>query len=89
MKNGGITTMHKRINITLPEETVTLIDEVAHDGNRSSFIDTAVKHYIETVSKDNLRKRLKEGAIVRAARDRAIASEWFSIDEEAWQAKQR
>jgi metal-responsive CopG/Arc/MetJ family transcriptional regulator len=45
----GETTMHQRINITLPEKTIRLIDRVAQ--NRSRFIDQAVKHYIRSRSK--------------------------------------
>lgn len=81
--------MHKRINVTLPEETVALIDRVTQKGDRSNLIDHAVRHYIEDVGKNNLRKRLKEGAIKRAERDRSLAEEWFALDEEAWQKVRR
>ena len=77
--------MHKRINVTLPEATVKLIDGVAKKGDRSRFINQAVKHYVEDVGRDNLRRRLKDGAIARASRDVSLASEWFSLDEQAWQ----
>ena len=36
-------------------------------------------------SRTQLRELLKEGAQRHAARDRAVAEEWFHIDEEAWQ----
>lgn len=39
--------MHRRINITLPEETVRLIDRVAAKGDRSRLIDEAVRHYVQ------------------------------------------
>ncbi len=61
--------MHRRVNITLPEETIRLINRVTGRGGRSRFIDKAVNHHIEEVGKTNLRKRLKEGAIERAERD--------------------
>jgi CopG family transcriptional regulator/antitoxin EndoAI len=77
--------MHRRINITLPEETLDLIDRVAQPGDRSRFIDEAIKHYIEQIGRSNLRKQLKEGAIRRAQRDLSLAEEWFTLDEEAWQ----
>ncbi len=35
--------------------------------------------------RNNLRVRLKEGAIRRADRDRHTVEEWFSVDEEAWE----
>ena len=77
--------MHQRINITLPEETIRLLDRAARSGSRSRLIDQAIKHFVETHSKKQLRVRLKEGAIARAERDLALAEEWFAVDEEAWQ----
>jgi CopG family transcriptional regulator/antitoxin EndoAI len=81
--------MHRRINVTLPEATVKLIDRVAKKGDRSRFINQAVKHYVEDVSRNNLRRRLKEGALARASRDASLASEWLSLDEQAWQNDKR
>ncbi|MFC1856191.1 ribbon-helix-helix domain-containing protein [Thermodesulfobacteriota bacterium] len=75
--------MNKRINVTLPEETVELVNKIARKGDRSHFIDAALKHYIKETAKKNLRKRLKEGAINRAERDLRLAEEWFPIEEEA------
>jgi CopG family transcriptional regulator / antitoxin EndoAI len=86
---GGIAIMRKRINITLPEETLELIDHVTEHGDRSRFIDEAVRHYIQETGRANLRKQLKAGAIRRAERDLHLAEEWFTIDEEAWPAAQQ
>lgn len=77
--------MHRRINITLPEPTIRLIDRVADKGDRSRFIDTAVRHYIDQVGRARLRKQLKEGFIRDAEDDLKVAAEWFSVDEETWQ----
>ena len=76
--------MRRRINITLPEETLELIDRVAEQGDRSRFIDEAVRHYIRETGRTNLRKQLKEGAIRRADRDLQLTEEWFTVDEEVW-----
>ena len=38
--------MHKRVTVTLPEETIRLIDRSANHGNRSRFIDEAVKYFV-------------------------------------------
>jgi CopG family transcriptional regulator/antitoxin EndoAI len=83
------TTMHQRVNITLPKETLGLIDRVAKKGDRSRFIDEAIKHYVDAVGRANLRKLLKEGAIKRTQRDLALTEEWFGLEEELWQEKQR
>ncbi len=74
--------MHRRLNITLPEETVRLIDRIAKSGNRSHLIDQAVREFLRGAS---LRKQLEEGARRRASRDLALSEEWTSLEEEAWQ----
>lgn len=79
--------MHKRINITLPEETVRLLDRVSAKGDRSGLIDRAIKRYVEETGKANLRRRLKEGYERRAAADLETAEAWFSLDEKVWSAR--
>ena len=76
--------MHRRINIYLPEQTVQLLDSVAPRGDRSRFIDHAVRHYIEQVGRARLRRQLAEGYRHGAQEDLEIAAEWFPIEEEAW-----
>lgn len=75
--------MRKRVNVSLPEETIRLMDRVAEKGDRSRLIDEAVRHYVRDRSRENLRKRLKEGAEQRAERDQRLAEEWFALDAEA------
>jgi CopG family transcriptional regulator / antitoxin EndoAI len=84
-----LNTMHQRVNITLPEDTLRLIDRVAVKGDRSRFIDNAVRHYVDAIGRANLRKQLKEGAIAGAKRDLLQAEEWFTLEEELWQGKQK
>ena len=81
--------MHRRVNITLPETTIRLIDRVVDKGDRSRLIAQAVEHYVESVGRANLRRRLKEGAIRRAKRDLRIAEDWFDLEEEAWSREPR
>lgn len=76
--------VHKRINITLPETTVKMLERVADRGDRSKLIDIAIKAYIQSAKKEDLRRRLKEGAIARAERDLALANEWFDVENELW-----
>jgi CopG family transcriptional regulator / antitoxin EndoAI len=78
------TAVHQRINVSLPEETLRLLDRVAGKGDRSRFIDEAVRYYIDEQGRRELKKRLKEGAIRRAARDLQLSEEWFPLEEEAW-----
>ena len=72
--------MNKRLNITLPEQTVRLMDRVAGKGQRSRLIAQAVHRYVEQQGRTRLRKRLEEGARARAERDLRLAEEWFQID---------
>lgn len=79
--------MHQRVNITLPEETVQLIDRLADKGNRSRFIDAAVRFYVGQVSRANLKKQLKEGAVRRAQRDVQLSQDYFLLEQEAWRGE--
>lgn len=74
--------MHRRLNVTLPEETVRLMDRVAAKGDRSRFIDDAVRYFVKQRRLRDLKARLKEGARKRAKRDLHIAEEWFLLEDE-------
>lgn len=76
--------MHRRVNITLPDATIRLIDRVARKGDRSFLISEAVRHYVASVGKARLRRLLKEGALRHAERDRRLAEEWSALDEAPW-----
>lgn len=74
--------MHRRLNITLPDETVRLIDRVAKKGSRSRLISDAVRRYVRELGRAKLRRRLKEGARRRAVRDRELAQDWFALEDQ-------
>ena len=80
--------MNKRINVILQEATVSVLDKVAPKGSRSSVIDRAIKHYIQSQSRQNLRQLLMQEAQVNDQRDLQMAAEWFPLEEEAWQRTQ-
>jgi CopG family transcriptional regulator/antitoxin EndoAI len=73
---------YKRVNITLPQATLTLIDRVTQKSNRSAFLDRAVRFYVAEAGRENLKKRLKEGAQARQDRDRNVAEDWFPIESD-------
>lgn len=77
--------MTKRINIVLPEATIQTIDRIARPGERSRFINQAVKHFVTHRSTEALRMRLEQAAIRDRDLDREIAADWFAVDKEAWQ----
>lgn len=75
----------QRVNITLPRETIHLIDRVTERGDRSRFLDEAVRFYVKEAGRANLRRLLREGAERRAERDLNLIQEWFPLEHEAWQ----
>ncbi|MBV8844344.1 MAG: hypothetical protein JO307_16175 [Bryobacterales bacterium] len=77
--------MNKRINVILPADTVAVLDRVARKGNRSALIDRAIRHYVKSQSRQNLRRRLKQEALSHAERDLRMVAEWFPLEEEVWQ----
>lgn len=75
---------YRRLNITLPQETVEILTAEVDKGSRSNFINVAIrKHVIET-RKMKLRDGLKAGAIANAERDLEIAREWFETEDNLW-----
>lgn len=81
--------VNRRLNITLPEQTVRLMDRVAGKGRRSSLIDHAVRRYLKEGTKANLRKQLAKSYQANAAVDLQLAEEWFPLEEEAWPHENR
>lgn len=77
--------MSRRLNIILPETTVKTIDRLARPGERSRFIDKAVRHYVSHQSDEALRARMEQTAIRDQDLDRQVAEDWFAVDHEAWQ----
>jgi len=74
----------KRVNITLPPETLELIDRVSKD-NRSEFINKAVRLYANRLERARIKQKLKETYLERAKEDLAIAQEWEPIERELWE----
>ncbi|MBI4118745.1 MAG: ribbon-helix-helix protein, CopG family [Parcubacteria group bacterium] len=77
----------ERVNITLPKETIKLIDRLSEKRGRSGFLNEAVHFYVKEKGRKNVRRLLKEGCIKNAQRDLDIAKEWFHLEEEVWPKK--
>lgn len=71
--------MNRRLNITLPEQTVRMLDRAVSRGQRSRLIDEAVRRFIHEQGRANLREQLELGAKVRSEPDREIAEAWFVL----------
>lgn len=74
--------MQRRINVSLSEEAVRLLDRLAPKGDRSRFLDDLVKRTAR--DRADLRARMKERAIRRADFDRQLATEWDPLSDEVW-----
>ncbi len=77
--------MAKRINVILPETTLSTIDRLVKKGERSRLIDRAVQHYVATRSAEGLREQLKAASIRDRDLDSEIAVDWTAVDNESWQ----
>ena len=80
----------KQLQITLPEDTVTLINQWVKNSDfpeqeRDRLINEAIKWYVNHKQQNSLREQLQQGAIRRAKRDLNLAQEWFNLEEEKWQ----
>lgn len=73
----------------MPRDTLRLMGRATQKGNRSRFIDEAVRHYIKEKSYAHIKKQLKEGALTRANRDLFLTKEWFALENEAWQKNKK
>jgi len=74
---------HERVNISLPKDTLRLIDRITRNTNRSGFLNRAARFYIAETGRANLKKQLRAGASARNARDAAIAEAWFPVEMDA------
>jgi CopG family transcriptional regulator/antitoxin EndoAI len=82
MENINNSTTYQRVDVTLPKETVRLLERIAKKGDRSRLVDQAIRYFAKEMSRGNLRKKLREGAMVNASRDLNLVEEWFPIDDE-------
>ncbi len=76
---------YKRINISIPIETLQLLDDIAPPKKRSQFITEAIKQYASEIKRLQLREQLKAGYLANAESDRQIAEEWFPIEQEVYE----
>ncbi|MBF0200669.1 MAG: hypothetical protein HQK66_05045 [Desulfamplus sp.] len=72
--------MYQTINITIPEQTAHLIEQIADKKSISNFVEDAVKYYMDHAGKITLREQIKQGALQRAERDLKLTQEWNSLE---------
>jgi metal-responsive CopG/Arc/MetJ family transcriptional regulator len=74
-------TFYQRINITMPTKTLKKLDKIATKGDRSALTTDAVNEYIMEIGKEELRKRMKEGAIALSDLHLQITREWDLLND--------
>lgn len=73
--------MHRGISVTLPEETVRLLNRIAGRGEWATIIDLAVRRYVEHAGPADMRRRLLADG---GGHGRARAEAAGGPDDEAW-----
>lgn len=76
--------MAKRINVVLPETTLSALDRLGKRGERSRLIDKAVQHYLVTRSAEGIREQLTAASIRDRDLDSEVAVDWADVDKESW-----
>lgn len=75
--------MHRGVSVTLPEETVRLLNRLAGRGEWASIIDLAVRRYAEHAGPADLRRRLLgDAAGAHPRRGEELAEAWTGSSEE-------
>ena len=80
-----IKTKSKRIDITLPEQTIEQIDNIWQEfgfSSRSAFLDEAAKSFVVRLKKANLKRKMRAGYMARAERDADINRELEVLSSE-------
>ena len=70
----------ERINITLPKDTLKLLDSVALKGNRSRLVHTAIRYYIRQKNKKTVKAHLQDAGEQHYLRDLEMDCDWFLVD---------
>ncbi len=87
MKATRSSTPYRRVNVSLPEETLGLLKRVVPRspyGNRSRFIDAAVRELARSLGKRRLKALLEAEARAHRDEDLRLVEEWAAVDAETW-----
>ena len=74
----------QKVTLTLPNDLMEAVREIAPPRGQSKFIAEAVEYFIALKRRQTLREKLIEGYQVMAAESLAITKEWEQIGDEAW-----
>lgn len=78
-----------RVNMTLPEDVIKLLNKKAKSGEKSAYVAEAIRQYAKKESQEELIKRMIEGYAATAEEDLNLyceleGTESDGIDDETW-----
>ncbi|WAH36681.1 CopG family ribbon-helix-helix protein [Alicyclobacillus dauci] len=75
----------KRMIVNVPEQLLEQVDGVARTGstNRSQIVREALRMYVSTHLKTEIREQMQQGYLEMARLNLRIASELFPLEQEA------
>ncbi len=73
-----------RLNVTLPEELVRQLDNLAGPRKKSRFIAETLRQRIEKIQNEQLQTLLEEGYKSARQESLALAREFEPVDLEGW-----
>ena len=73
-----------RLNVTLPEELVRQLDNLAGPRKKSRFITEVLRQRIEELQNEQLQMLLEEGYKSAKQESLALVKEFESVDLEGW-----
>ncbi len=75
----------RRLQVTLPDATVQMIDEILAEAgikSRSAFLNEAALQYASRLKRAHLKRVLRSGYKARAERDAQVEQEWSHVSKE-------
>ncbi len=78
-----------RVNMTLPEDVIKLLNKKAKPGEKSAYIAEAIRQYARKESQEEMMKRMIEGYVATAKEDLSLfealeGTETDGIKDETW-----
>jgi len=78
------TAKYRRVTVTLAEDTLRELDQIAQRRQRSQLVDLAITRFLEERKREEIRESLKDGALARAKEDTEMAEDFFPAEQEVW-----
>ena len=80
----GSTMSTVRMNITIPEQLASKLDQLVGPRKKSGFIVQSLEECIRRIEREELKAKLKEGYKERRGEALRIAEEFRRVDLEGW-----